>query len=371
MDSHYRDQTPHLKILILPFPGNVGQTALAENLLNKRLDLLREKDKLPISVVFKCMSKNWGNRRYFTPESARKEGEEEGADLVIFGDILPQQPGKPKIALQYVIMEPGHGFDNEREKMVGKTFEYAELMTGSVPNELDAVVFWCLGIREFLQGNYEETIRYFLEIPTDSDQEKEDIYFRIGVIYDWLQKSKLAIHYYALALEAGGLISTWKEISLWTKSGDLIAQDEIMEPEKFKSKNIKMLLFEIVRIQHALLLKKHGSSDHAKKYLEQAVDFIQQSWLESAYRELIASAYFSLAQLCKTPTKNGRIRDPDKAIAHYFSAIKLGKGIPIHQSAADFFLRYNYLETAIEIIKEHHGEDTELLVHYTDKLNNQ
>src|SRR5690606_17497969 len=141
------------------------------------------------------------SRRYFTPASARKEGEEEGADLVIFGDILPQQPGKPKIALQYVIIEPNHVFDRDQERVVAKTFEYAELMTGSVPNELDAVVFWCLGIREFLDGDYEEAIRYFLEIQLDSEQEKEDIYFRIGVIYDWLQKNKLAIHYYALALE--------------------------------------------------------------------------------------------------------------------------------------------------------------------------
>lgn len=369
--KHYKGFPSGLKILVLPFMEMEGLSPAVETLLNKRLDTLAEKNQLKIRVELKGSGTDPEKQRYFTPESARKEGEREGADLVIFGHILHQQMDRPKITLQYAIVDPAQNVGVFPEKEDGRIFEYTELATGLVPNELDAIVYWCLGIKEFLNSNYEQAIRLFLKIPTETERQKEDIYFRIAVIYDWLEKDNLAIHYYALALETGGIISSFKQLSNWTRSGDLVERDKVGDPEKFKNKEIKMLLFEIARIQHALLLKKNGPHPQARKYLEQAVEFIQQSWLESAYSELIANAYCSLAQLCKTPTINGRIKNPGQAIAHYFAAIKLSRESSIHQSAADFFLRYNYLETAVEMIKDHHGEETELLVYYMDKLKNK
>src|SRR5690606_31722797 len=136
--------------------------------------------KLTINVEFKYLDVKPDKQRYFTSKSARKEGENEGADLVIFGDILHQQPEKAKIALQYVIVDSNYGVGIFSEKAVAGIFEYTELATGMIPNELDAIVYWCLGIKEFLNANYEEAIRFFLKIPADTEQEEEDIYFRVG-----------------------------------------------------------------------------------------------------------------------------------------------------------------------------------------------
>jgi tetratricopeptide (TPR) repeat protein len=371
LQKHYRHQTSNLKILILPFPGNIKNASSVELMLNKRLDMLAETGKLPISVVFKYMSSKWASKRYFTPSKARKEGKIEGADLVIFGDILSLPQEKPRIALQYVLVEPIHGLEGDHKMEVSNLYKYLDLMTGSIPNALDAFIFCCLGIRDFLAGNHEKAIAYFLQIPTDSAHEKEGIYFRIGTIYDLMDKNKLAIHYYALALEAGGIISTKEELLNWTRDGDLLVGDEMMESDNFKNKTIKMLIFEIAKIQHALLLNSSGNQDRAKKYLEQAVKYMNKCWLDTEYRELIAKAYFSLALLYSQPDKKERKGLPEKVISYYLSAIKLGKEVSIHRSAADYLHQYNYLEKALKVVREHHGEDAELMGYYYEKLNDK
>src|SRR5690606_11003443 len=137
-----------------------------------RLDLLAEKNNLPLTITFKCMSSNWGNRRYFTPAFARKEGERENADLVIFGDVFAPGNGLTKIALQYVIIGYEPRFIGQPENHVFITYEYGELLTGTLPNEVDAVIFWCLGIKEFMDQNYEKAIHYFLLIPTATERDK-------------------------------------------------------------------------------------------------------------------------------------------------------------------------------------------------------
>ncbi|WP_339904110.1 hypothetical protein [uncultured Cyclobacterium sp.] len=368
LQKHYRSLTSNLKILILPFPGNNVSVPSVEIMLNKRLDMLAENGELPISVVFKYMSSNWASHRYFTPSKARKEGKIEGADLVIFGDILSLPQERPRIALQYVLVEPINGLSGVYKMEFAYLRKYLDLMTGSIPNVLDAFIFFCLGIREFLSGKYEKAVTYFLQIPTDSEQEKESIYFRIGTIYDLMDKNKLAINYYALALEAGGIISTKEQLFHWTKGGDLLERGMVMGSDKLKSKAIKMLIFEIAKIQHAILLKRSGNHDRAKKYLEQSVKFMNNSWVDSEYKELIAKAYFSLALLYSKPDSKDRIRQPERVISYYLSAIKLGKDISIHQSAAEFLHQYNYLEKAMMTVREHHGDDSRLIGFYMEKL---
>src|SRR5699024_3871663 len=143
------------------------------------------------------------------------------------------------------------------------------------------------------------------------------------------EKNAVSVQYYSMALEAGGVDDTWQNTNLWTAGGDLLTKNALAEQEILKSKTVKLLLIEMARINHALLMKKNDAKTHAMKVLEKAVQYIQESWMESVYKELIAKAYFTLAQLYISQTRQGRIPNPEKVITYHLTAIQLSTEIEI------------------------------------------
>lgn len=382
------NQKERFKVLILPLWGSDEEVAKGLELLRYRFKRLMDVESLPISLEI-LQEPHSGMIGNLTSTQAQNYGELKGADLVIWGNV--HEGSSVSYRIKYHIMDPVLSYKPSFWENRPFTYSYVDL-DGYLPNNMDAIIYWCFGIISFKEERYEDAINYFRKILNMNLQEKEEICFRIGVFYDLMEDDAAAAYYYYMSIFndefqlSEPLSPSHLSFQEWIQSqsekpvkdptsnkiqipGDLLDKLKISDPDSFKPLNMKLLFFELARIQHSLLLIDRFPKSLIEKFLERSIRNMRKEWFNTDYRELIAEAYFQLARLYTTDGKKMKEISPELIRKTIATAIRLSKREKIHQESILMCQRLGYLKQAIKIVQNEHGADSNLAKRYLDSLN--
>lgn len=135
----------------------------------------------------------------FTNRDAEKFGDEKMADFVIWGKMLSPN----EVTLTLKILKPDIDFFGDGFSLKTDNFKFLTFIE-EFRSKLKQMISWASAIRHFYQGNYAESIALLKDL-LDSGYEEIELNFRIAVLYDLMEQSVDANHYYFKTLNLVGV----------------------------------------------------------------------------------------------------------------------------------------------------------------------
>lgn len=201
--EHFKSETT-FNILILPFERTLEQKEkikLEEN-LKKRFEELKSENKYNIDIIFdeyydledfKIDKENWKNR---------------GADLILYGDYFNETSDvNREIRIYWSLLDKfPYSFDYDSKSEIKSISKISEIFNGTLLNDIDYIIYWCLGFMEYQKHNYNKSLILFKEIYNNESYKKiapKDtlLNFCIGSCYTRLDSFKLSIEFYDKVLK--------------------------------------------------------------------------------------------------------------------------------------------------------------------------
>lgn len=154
----------YFKILLLPFnPDNncTFQDTDYERQLTERFQTLKENNNLNLEVKL--------NQNYACPQTnkdAQKIGQNENADIVIWGHYDEKCEGNVKVRLRYTLVEEDYHLsevkegDSEMQTLV----DLSELRRGFLQEDLDYIFEWSTAQIDFKNGDFDKGIERLLTL---------------------------------------------------------------------------------------------------------------------------------------------------------------------------------------------------------------
>lgn len=301
IDKNYT-RAEAFKIVILPFWHNGANVTRSEEVLYKRFKTLQEREGIKLDVVMH----NADISRHMNFEMARNVGLEEGADLVVFGDLFLYR--EQKLHLCYTMVKSNPLIDFNNKKTTWSSFHISELLEGTLPNDIDYLIYWTTAMLSYQniqkvpgkkEGRMEHALQYFNKIVNELGMHDDEVYFRMGVIYELKGDIATAIEHYRKALHCNRT-----HFQSMLNLGLLYAGEKEFETAShylgqllvlFNSRQHK--LYEVGRTYMGIMLKHLGEIELAIKNLTKAAELISRNPGLKGYKEILWLAYFELAEL--------------------------------------------------------------------------
>jgi len=122
-------------------------------------------------------------------DKARELGESLGADLVVWGDYQNKcEWDSTKIKVKWaaieMLSEPKFIISNQYTNYQSLD-DISRIEEGIVTGNVEEVVYWNLGIREYFNKNYIAALSYFRKLSTRDSQEYAEVYRAMGDCYSF------------------------------------------------------------------------------------------------------------------------------------------------------------------------------------------
>lgn len=343
------------KIVILPFWHNGINTTRSEEVLYKRFKTLQEKEGIKLDVVLH----NDRTNKHMSFEIARNIGLQEGADLVVFGNLFLYR--EQKLHLCYTMVKSNPLIDYNKKKITYDFFHISELLEGTLPNDLDYLVYWTTGmlsyqnmqkVPEKRDERMEHAMQYFNKIVNELAMHDDEVYFRMGVIHELRGNIPAAIEYYTKALHCNR-----SHFSSMLNLGLLYAAKKEFETAsnylnqvliQFNSEQHK--LYEVGRTYMGITLKHLGEIELAIKNLTKAAEIINRNPALKEYKDILWLAYFELAELHYiAATEHGEDDANKRGAELLWKAVKAAEDIHQHKQIREFLVSTRKYILLIEI----------------------
>ncbi len=184
-------------ILILPFAPLQDCTAVdthMEEAVKSRLMEMSRQDGLGLQVKFyqgtKCP-------RDFV--EGREIGARLNADLVVWGDYYDVCSTELEACVKYAVVNQVAGVKIEG-KSPTEPLKLSQIQEGKLQGDIDFIILWTLGTREYDRGKYQQALVYFENI----DMEIGNLFFLIGHCYHKLEDFEKANAHYTQAIRYNG-----------------------------------------------------------------------------------------------------------------------------------------------------------------------
>lgn len=236
--------------------------------------------------------------------------------------------------------------------------------------------------KAFYQGNYAESIALLKDL-LDSGYEEIELNFRIAVLYDLMEQSGDANHYYFKTLNLVGVkkvingfqglfdLNFFQVIEAITTdyirvNGDYINKEKLLDPNIMINEVLMLMIFEIVRVNLALKNKEDLPKEVFERVLVKTINQIQPSWLKTEYKDLFGKAYFELGLINENRLKEPGDIDPEHVYIFYENAaLNLDiKHTELHDKCIQFFKKYRRLKRIIDRMEGSMEKGDPLLIKY-------
>ena len=313
----------------------------------------------------------------FTNRDAEKHGDIKMADFVIWGKMLSPS----EVTLTLKILKPDIDFFGDGFSIKTDNFKFLTFI-GEFRSKLKQMISWASAIRHFYQGNYADSIALLKEL-IESGYEEIELNFRIAVLYDLMEQSVDANHYYYKTLNLVGVkkvikgfqglfdLNFFQVIEAITTdyiriNGDYINKEKLLDPKIMINEVLMLMIFEIVRVNLALKHKNELPKEVFERVLVKTINQIQPSWLKTKYKDLFGRAYFELGVINENRLKEPGDIDPEQVYVYYENAaLNLGISHKDHHYACiRFFRNYKRMQRIIDRLREALGEEDDILKLY-------
>lgn len=311
-----------------------------------------------------------------TRKEAREIGLNNFADVVIWGSIYEDDTA----VLNCLIVHPVIGYYKEYWEM---SFDLKDFNTtpSSIRSKIEATIFWCLAIQNFLDNDYYNCLNYFRKI-LRLELDVVEVVFRMGVVRDMIDHHEGSLYKYLMVLDRVGV----EEASHWLRmlygpstenQGKTVAMDfndvrkDFIKDNDLEIKDIskdgfkKLMYFEIVRLRLALSVRQKLPENVLERALGKAIRYAKRNYLESKYLPILGEGYFELALINHRKLGIKKDLDLSRLFSYYRNAALLSSKKEIHESCIDFFRKSGYLREMSREIHQTHTGNTEVLKLYS------
>ncbi|WP_339902808.1 tetratricopeptide repeat protein [uncultured Cyclobacterium sp.] len=371
---------PEIKIVLLPFFPVDPNSINLEIKLKYVLKELRNHSEFNLVFIHQSFNR-FKKYPIYTKSDAVNIGKKHNGDFVIYSNTLYPSG----ISLNLIILKSEIELFGDDIQLKTNTFKFTSF-TEEFKIKLKNIISWATAVRHFFEKNYKEAIELFKESLKTNDNSVE-LYFRIAVLYDLLEKPEDARYYYYRTMNVvkmDGSMDSFRELydpdffdeieSVSTDNiglgGDYIDKEKLLDPSILVKEVLKLMLFEIVRVNLALKFKERLSDDVFKRVLLKTINEIQPSWLKTKYRDLFGRAYFELGLIKEKKLNESSFIDPEDVYCYYENAA-LNMSIEdavYHDVCIRFFKKYKRMNRIIQRLNEHSDLDDLVLEKYVENF---
>ncbi|GAB2989906.1 hypothetical protein GCM10027284_03070 [Cyclobacterium sediminis] len=365
-----------IDIVLLPFFCQDSLCAQLEDELEHICKELKQCPEYDLNIERLPVEKFSGFTQ-FTNRDAEKHSDEKMADFVIWGKMLSPS----EVTLTLKILKSDIDFFGDGFSLKTDNFKFLTFI-GEFRSKLKQMISWASAIRHFYQGNYAESIALLKDL-LDSGYEEIELNFRIAVLYDLMEQSVDANHYYCKTLNLVGVkkvingfqglfdLNFFQVIEAITTdyirvNGDYINKEKLLDPNIMINEVLMLMIFEIVRVNLALKNKEDLPKEVFERVLVKTINQIQPSWLKTKYKDLFGKAYFELGVINENRLKEPGDIDPEHVYIFYENAaLNLDiKHTELHDNCIQFFKKYRRLKRIIERMEGSMENGNPLLIKY-------
>jgi tetratricopeptide (TPR) repeat protein len=258
-------------ILILPFCNpekNNEITSLGENL---SYGLIEKNNLLKPGLKIRYLSSFTG---HITNDKAREIGNENKADMVIWGNDSKLEGMSPHIIYFHYVITPEKNISS-KILMVGKTDKFEtdrliDIKEGALQLEIDDIILWFWGNKLYVKKDFKKAIDIFNKIKYQKYQ-NENLYFYIAASHYYLRQfDKAKVNYIkSLKINPNFTVAHYNySVLLEKKFNDIEKAKEHYE----KALQINPFFAEAHSNYAGILFEKLGNIEKAKEHYEIALD---------------------------------------------------------------------------------------------------
>ena len=242
-------------------------------------------------------------------EQAREQGRKVMADLVLYGIVFYDAPGKPyQVTLKHILTDQkSQLFTSDLGLGVFSVNQLSEMNEGEFQGEIHNIVHWIFGLAAYGLTDYKQALGYFRKIAPQA--ESAVLYFHQAVCCQYLEKEIQAIDYYqkTLALEPDHLKALinlgmiYMQQENWKEAQNHLGQTiDIDKKHPYAQYVLGYLYFRQKDYDPAIACFRQVKAARASQYPEMDKDTLQ---------ELTGFAWYALGRIATLQHQKENARD--------------------------------------------------------------
>ncbi|WP_339922498.1 hypothetical protein [uncultured Cyclobacterium sp.] len=343
-----------IKILILPFFEPTSKSTFVQNLLSYEFNLFQKEELLSLDII-KLVSKNPKEHNNFNWINAKKIGNKQHGDLVIWGRLDQDNT----IHTSFYALKPEISFFWKSNPLDLRTFTIKNIKSEFL-EKFQKSLLWSTAIRLSLKKEYRKSINIFRKLLNDNYQPLETN-LCLAVVYQLKKYPKYVDHHVIAAVATAMGVSLKKAkdsmnkihsldklegsiIDHFTKDWKYLKIEKKPDEKTQIWKLSGIIYYEFVAAIILLGYKKIFTPANFEKILQKISEKVENSWFKSIYAEVFATVYFEMGKLKEEKLLRSPEIGPEDIYELYKIAILCSTDKNIHDNCIAFFIKYEQFE---------------------------